>query len=146
MGLLDIHEEKKLSEEFIMNHKTFRLSPGTILSNVGYKFFYSSPKIFGHVIGPETNKQNVGTIDVYFKWFKESNLGLFELYWTPYSYTHYQLIEKRGVERITNIINDILPKFRNIWIEDEIGYETFVQALQIELKSNNIDIIYPPKL
>lgn len=143
MGLLDIHEEKKLSEEFIMNHKTFRLSKGALLSPDGYKFFYSSPKIFGHVIGPETNKQNVGTIDVYFKWFKESNLGLIELYWTPYSYAHYQLIEKRGVERITSIMNAILPKYQHLWIEDEIGYETFVQTLQLELKSNNIDIVYP---
>ena len=143
MGLLDIHEEKKLSEEFIMNHKTFRFSQGTPLSNGGYKLFYSSPKIFGHVIGPETNKQNVGTIDVYFRLFKESNLGFVELYWTPFSYVHYQLIEKRGVERITNIINDILPKYQHLCIEDELGYETFVQALQLELKSNNMEIIYP---
>lgn len=141
MGLLDIDEEKKLSEEFIINHKIFRLSPGTLF-NAGYKFFYSSLKIFGHVIGPETNKQNVGTIDVYFKWFKESNLGLIELYWTPYSYAHYQLIEKRGVERITSIMNAILPKYQHLWIEDEIGYETFIQTLQLELKSNNIDIVY----
>lgn len=143
MGLLDIHEEKKLSEEFIMNHKIFRFLHGTPLSNEGYKFFYSSPKIFGHVIGPETNKQNVGTIDVYFKLFKESNSGFVELYWTPYSYAHFQLIEKRGVARITSIMNDILPKYQHLWIEDEIGYETFVQALQLELKSNNIDIVYP---
>lgn len=146
MGLLDIHEEKKLSEEFIMKHKIFRFSQGTPLSNEGYKLFYSSPKIFGHIIGPKTNKQNVGTIDVYFRLFKESNSGSVELYWTPYSYAHYLFIEKRGVERITNIMNDILPKYQHLRIEDEIGYETFVQALQLELKSHNIDIIYPPKL
>lgn len=146
MGLLDIHEEKKLSEEFIMKHKVFRFSQGTPLSNEEYKFFYSSPKIFGHVIGPETNKQNVGTIDVYFKLFKESNLGFVELYWTPYPYAHYLLIEKRGVERITSIMNDILPKYQHLCIEDEIGYETFVQALQLELKSNNIEIIYHSKI
>ena len=143
MGLLDIHEEKKLSEEFIMNHKTFRFSQGTPLSNEGYKLFYSSPKIFGHVIGPETNKQNVGTIDVYFKLFKESNTGFFELYWTPYPYANYLSIIKRGVGRITSLMDDILPKYQNLCIEDEIGYETFVQALQLELKSNNIEIFYP---
>lgn len=142
MGLLDIHEEKKLSEEFIMNHKTFRFSLGTTLSQGEYKFFYSSPKIFGHVIGPETNKQNVGTIDVYFRLFKESNLGFVELYWTPFSYVHYQLIEKREVERITSIMDDILPKYQHLCIEDEIGYETFVQALQLELKRNNFEIVY----
>lgn len=110
MGLLDIHEKKKLSDEFIMNHKILRFSHGTPLSNEEYKFFYSSLKIFGHVIGPETNKQNVGTIDVYFKLFKESNSGSVELYWTPYSYAHYLLIEnvrlvkKSCVDSILNII------------------------------------------
>lgn len=142
MGLLDIHEEKKLSEEFILNHKILRFSQGAPLSYEGYKFFYSSLKIFGHVIGPETHKQNVGTIDVYFKLFEEKNSGIVELYWTPYSYAHYLLIEKRGVERITRIMIDILPKYHNLCIEDEIGYETFIQALQLELKGNNIDIIY----
>lgn len=142
MGLLDIHVKKPITEEFIMNHKTFRFSQGTPLSNEGYKLFYSSPKIFGHVIGPETNKQNVGTIDVYFRLFKESNSGSVELYWTPYSYAHYLLIEKRGVERITSLMDDILPKYQNLCIEDEIGYETFVQALQLELKRNNIEIVY----
>lgn len=142
MGLLDIHEEKKLSEEFITNHRILRFSRGAPLSNVGYKFFYSSLKIFGHVIGPETNKQNVGTIDVYFKLFEEKNLGIVELYWTPFSYAHYLLIEKRGVERITSLMSDILLKYQNLCIEDELGYETFIQALQLELKGNNIDIIY----
>lgn len=141
MGLLDIHEEKKLSEEFIMNHKILRFSQGAPLSNVGYKFFYSSFKIFGHVIGPETNKQNVGTIDVYFKLF-ENNFGIVELYWTPYSYADYLSIIKRGVERITSLMEDILPKYQKLRIEDELGYETFVQVLQLELKGNNIEIIY----
>lgn len=142
MGLLDIHVKKPITEEFIMNHKTFRFSQGTPLSHEKYNFFYSSFKIFGHVIGPETNKQNVGTIDVYFKLFKESNTGFFELYWTPYPYANYLSIIKRGVGRITNLMDDILPKYQNLCIEDEIGYETFIQALQLELKRNNIEIVY----
>jgi hypothetical protein len=143
MGLLDIHEEKKLSEEFIMNHKILRFSQGTPLSHEKYKFFYSSFKTFGHVIGPETNKQNVGTINVYFKLFEEKNLGIVELYWTPYPYAGYLSIVKRGVERITSLMDDILPKYQNLCIEDELGYETFIQALQLELQSNNIEIVYP---
>ena len=39
-------------------------------------------------------------------------------------------------------MDDILPKYQNLCIEDEIGYETFIQALQLELKGNNIEIIY----
>ena len=141
MGLLDIDVKRPITEEFIMNHKILRFSQGTLLSNEGYKFFYSSLKIFGHVIGPETNKQNVGTIDVYFRLFKESNSGSVELYWTPYSYAHYLLIEKRGVERITSLMDDILPKYQHLCIEDELGYETFVQALQLELKEKELDLV-----
>ena len=137
MGLLDIHEEKILDNEYFKNTAPWVKS----WSSASITTYHRSMRVDATLNTINNHEQKIGAITFNYHLYSNGKGGCLQIYYIPHTYHYLSTENGKKYDKFNKYIGDFLRPFATQEVTDVFSLNQIIEGIKINLEQNHFKLI-----